>query len=218
MWGHPSKPELWAYAEGLVDGRGISSATARHVSGCAFCRREVESFRKSIELASAAPGLNPPDEFVSQILVAARHERKAKGRMRPRSLWIAAKSLGLAASVTFIAAAYFQSVLDAPAPGFGAATVSPARQSETALSVEDWREAAGQIRTLAAAVGARMKYAEDAGALQQARRVLALDAELMAAQAAAERNPGGQRPQLVINSNLRRQTSALKALYVGQTL
>lgn len=218
MWGHPSRPELWAYAEGLVDGRGISSATARHVSGCALCRREVESFRRSIKLASSVPGLNPRDEFVTQILAAARNERKARRRMRPRALWLAAKCVGYAAAVAIIAAVYFQRVLDEVPEQWGGFSITPVAQNEAAMTVEDWRKTAGEIRTLAAAVGSRMKYADDARALQQARRVLALDAELMAAQAAAERNPGGQRAQFVIQSNLQRQASALKALYAGQTL
>ena len=46
MLGHPSKPELLAYAEGLVDGRGISAATARHITSCPVCQIIIPTLEK----------------------------------------------------------------------------------------------------------------------------------------------------------------------------
>ena len=52
MLGHPSKPELLAYAEGLVDGRGISAATARHITSCPVC---ASRWRITLDEMSPAP-------------------------------------------------------------------------------------------------------------------------------------------------------------------
>ena len=72
MLGHPSKPELLAYAEGLVDGRGISTTTARHIKTCPVCSREAAEIRASIEFTASARQLDPAEDSISRILIAAR--------------------------------------------------------------------------------------------------------------------------------------------------
>jgi hypothetical protein len=70
-----------------------------------------------------------------------------------------------------------------------------------------------EIHTLAAAVGSRPSVPRNLREWQQTRAVLALDADLAAARAALQRNPGCERASRVVNSNIQRQAQALKTLY-----
>ena len=106
MLGHPSKPELLAYAEGLVDRRSISAATARHMSSCPVCTREVAAIRSSIEFAASANTLNPSEDSVSRILIAARSERKATRRARGGTPALVFKGLAYAAGVAMSAVGF----------------------------------------------------------------------------------------------------------------
>lgn len=218
MLGHPSKPELLAYAEGLVDGRGISAATARHISTCPVCAREVAAIRASIEFAASANTLDPSEDSVSRILIAARTERKTSRRARGGTRTLIVKGVAFAAGVALVSAVVFKTGLG-HAGGvntYRATTVG--RTVATNGSADELRRAAAQIETLTAAVGSREDTRPSYRVWQQVREVLALDAELTAARSALKLNPASERANRIIYSNLKRQANALKSLYMERSL
>ena len=218
MLGHPSKPELLAYAEGLVDGRGISTATARHITGCPVCAREVAAIRGSIEFTASAKQLDPAEDSISRILVAARCERKATRRAKGGTPTLILKGLAYAAGVIIVSAVVFQASLHRTAANGATRAETAARTLASNVSAEEMRQAASQIQTLTAAVGSRPDAPHGDRVIQQAREVLALDAELAAARAALRSNPASERASQVVSSNLKRQAKALKTLYVERNL
>ncbi len=214
MLGHPSKLELLAYAEGLVDGHGISTATARHVAKCTVCAKEVAGIRTSMEFAASADALSPTDDLTSQILVAARSERRVQRRARGRTPLIMLKGLAYAAGIVLFSTFYFSHALGgAPAATHETQVAVRQRTVATGPSPEEIRKATSEIHTLAAAVGSRTRAPRNLREWQQTRAVLALDEDLAAARAALQRNPGCELANRIVNSNIQRQAQALKTLY-----
>lgn len=214
LLGHPSKLELLAYAEGLVDGHGISTATARHVATCKDCAKEVADIRSSIEFTASADELSPSDDLTSQILVAARTERHVQRRARGKTPLIMLKGFAYAAGIVALSTFYFSYALGgAPASSPEMRVSAAPRTVSTGPSPEEIRKATTEIHTLAAAVGSRPSAPRNLREWQQTRAVLALDADLAAARAALQRNPGCERANRIINSNIQRQAQALKTLY-----
>ena len=218
MLGHPSKPELLAYAEGLVDGRGISAATARHMASCPVCTREVAAIRGSIEFAASANTLDLSEDSVSRILMAARTERKATRRARGGTPALIFKGFLYAAGVAIVSAVVFQSGLGGSGVNGLSKAASASRTISSNASAEELRRATAHIETFTAAVGSRTGARPSYRVWQQAREVLALDAELTAARAALRLNPASSRANQIINSNLKRQATALKSLYLERSL
>jgi len=217
MLGHPSRPELLAYAEGLVDGRGISAATARHITACPVCAKEVAAIRSSIEFAASAHTLDPAEDSVSRILIAARTERRATRRARGGTPALLFKGIAYAAGVALVSAVVFKAGLTASgANGFSRATAS--RTVASSVSADELRRASAQIETFAAAVGSRTDGRPSYRQWHQAREVLAIDAALTAARTELQTNPSSERANHVITSNLKRQATALKSLYVERSL
>ncbi len=214
MLGHPSKLELLAYAEGLVDGHGISSSTARHASTCKDCAEEVAAIRASIEFTASANDLDPTEELTSQILVAARTERRVQHRARGRTVLIMLKGLAYAAGIVAFSTVYFAFALgETPVTTHDMRASAPSRTVAAGPSPEEIRRATAEIQTLAAAVGSHSRSPRNLREWQQTRAVLALDADLSAARAALQRNPGCERASRVISANIPRQAQALKTLY-----
>lgn len=219
MLGHPSKPELLAYAEGLVDGRGISAATARHITSCPVCAREVAAIRGSIEFTASANTLDPAEDSISRILIAARSERKATRRARGGAPALVLKGVAYAAGVAIVSAVVFKAGLNMSGANGFSRTASAARTISTPGSADDLRRATAQIETLAAAVGSRTNETTPSyRARHQAREVLAIDAALTAARNELESNPNSERANRIITSNTKRQAAALKSLYMERSL
>ena len=220
MLRHPSKPELLAYAEGLIAGQGISTATARHIAACPVCAREVAAIRNSFEFTQAAGNLDPSDDLTRTILIAARRERQAPKRMHGRTWFMTFKGLAYVASIALVSAVYFQFALGdrSTQPGPAMQAVAQDRPMAALPSPEELRKATEEIRALAAAVGVRPGAPDSVREWRQTRTVLALNADLSAARAALDRNPGCERASLLITTNLRRQALALKSLYVERCL
>ncbi len=218
MLGHPSKPELLAYAEGLVDGRGISATTARHITTCPVCSREIAEIRASIEFTASAHDLDPAEDSISQILIAARSERKATRRARGGAPMLVLKGLSYVAGVAIVSAIVFKAGLGSSHAAGISLSAGAVRATSASVSAEELRKATAQIETLTAAVGARPDAPQTYRVWQQAREVLALDAEMAAARAALQQNPSSERASKVMNSNLKRQANALKSLYVERSL
>ncbi|MCC6142881.1 MAG: hypothetical protein IT368_03635 [Candidatus Hydrogenedentes bacterium] len=223
---HPTKRELLAFAENLVDRRSpVSAPLAAHVNACPACAQEVRAMRASLEFIAEAPGLEPSRDLTNQILMNARQLRQAPERSsRPRGRWVvsAVKAMSCAAALILVALVSFAMALqDEPQDRINvtaspeSATVQPQGPSPEAL-----RKATAEIETLSAAIRKEGAEEKPATVLEQQKRraVDVMDSDIAAARAALERNPGCTRASHIYNTNVPRQAETLRSLYVEQTL
>jgi hypothetical protein len=220
MLKHPSRPELLAHAEHLVSGQAIAHGVARHLTQCDQCRREVDAIRRSLELVEDAPDLDAHDDLSQQILLAARNERQMMHTVRRRQpVAQLAKGLAFAAGFVVVCMFSFQSALDPLNAAAEANIPAPvvAQAVDADLSPETIRQTETEVRRLADAVETR-GLPRDPQAWQQARAVAMLEADLRAAEAALQRNPGHERATRLMQVSLERQTEAWKSLYLAQQL
>jgi hypothetical protein len=218
---HPGKRELLAYAENLVDRRGpISAKIGGHVAGCRECANKVEAMRASLEFAKEAPPLEPSGDFTARLLLAAQNERRMVQRQRAgRSVvFTVVKGVGYAAAIVLVSAVCFGAALgNGPHPAVHqtvAATIAP----DPGLTPEAVQRTAAEIETLASAIGPPSKKSSSQWEMEHRRAVHALNADIEAARAALDRNPGCQRASLLVDKNLQRQAQTLRALYAERGL
>jgi hypothetical protein len=219
---HPSRFDLLAYAESLVDGHTLSAQTAKHLSGCASCKAEVEAIRQSLAFANHSKPLEPSDAFTRGILQAARTERHTLQQRRAlRSVAGVLKGAACAAGIVIVAAVSFGAALTSESWRDAGTRRTPAavmvRTTDNSPSPELLRTATARIDTLAAAVSAP-SATPSLWEIEQRRAASALSADLAAAKAALERNPGCARASRVVNNNLERLPRTLKALYLERSL
>ncbi|GMW01176.1 MAG: hypothetical protein AMXMBFR84_23130 [Candidatus Hydrogenedentota bacterium] len=220
MMRHPSKADLLAHAEGLVDGGAISAEVARHVAKCPACAQELQGLKESFAFLDSARELEPTLELTNSILSAARSERQTLQSRRSlgRTIWGLAKTTACAAAIVTVCAVSFQSALaDRPDDQ---ESVAPAMTSAVPASVsaDEVKKSNAEVQTLAAAVSARNPRPQSVQELRHARLVLALEADMQTAREALQRNPGCERADLVLSTNIKRQAQALKNLYLDRTL
>ena len=222
--GHPPRHELVAYAENLVDRRAaVSAAMAAHLAACPRCAAEVRAIRASLELAAAAPEQEPPDALARQILTVARQARQsapAQGQ-NPlvRLLAGSLRGAAYAATLAVLAALVFQAALSSAAGTDTAAAPGTPRMAQGGATAPEslWRKA-GEVARLSAAV-TRQEAPPRSPREWEKRRVLdGMNADLSAALAALERNPGCTRANALVQSRLHRQAEGLRALFIERTL
>ncbi len=216
---HPTRQQLVIYAESMVDRRAaVSAVMAAHLASCPACAAEVRSIRASLEFAARADALEPSNDLTAQILMKARHAREAHAP-RPRSaFWLACRGAVFATGMAAVAAVVF---------GVALGTPEPTPQVETALhqvsevipSPEVIRKAAAEVKALAPAVRtAATTKPRSPREQEHLRAVNAMDADIAAAQAALQRNPGCIRASRIVNANIQRQAETLRHLYLERTL
>ena len=218
---HPSGQELLAYAENLVDGGApISAKTAKHITACPPCTAEVEAMRASLEYAASSRDIEPSSEFTAQLLLAAQKERGALGRHPARRAAVAAvKGLACAAGIVLVTALCFSVALNSATVAAESLAAAPGvRNVDTGPSPEAIRKATAEIQTLMAAVSTPSRRPQSPWEIAQRRTVSALGADIEAARAALERNPGCVRASRMVGANLERLPETLKALYVERSL
>lgn len=216
---HPSRIELLTYAEALADGAAIPAHIARHMASCPECSHEAKSIRNGLMFVSGAPALEPTAASTTQILSMARRERRASRRTQGvgRALAGVAKGLACAAALVVLSVASFRSALGHQTPREDLAPAAAVARAEQP-SPEEVQRANADIERLAAAVNTPDASPRSLEEWQYRRRVVALDADLTAARAALESNPGCERARRVVNTNLKQQAEALRALYVTRSL
>ncbi|MCP4641971.1 MAG: hypothetical protein GY851_16130 [bacterium] len=218
---HPSRQDLMAHAEALEGGHRISAEMARHLSHCATCTADVEGMRQSLQFVASAPALEPRSQLTNQILAAARSERRAERRAhsRVKNVVVVAKGLAFAAGLVIVSTMSFRTALGdssrAGANVFEAVAVDNVGDS---ASQDALLKAASEVRTFAAAVGAREFKPSSVEEWCYARTVLAVNADLTAVRAALQLNPDSERANQLMSANLHRQAQALKTLYVERSL
>jgi len=219
MLGHPSKYELFEYAEGLVGGPTVVAAkTAAHVAQCRACAAEAEAICRSLAFMAEAADLEASITSNIDIMLAARRERRALERRRTcrHSVVALGKGLACAAGLALIMTVTVGAVLqEGPKNTWMRADASP---PAAVLSPEAIRRATAEIRTLAAAVQPGGRKPQTAWEQQGWRVVQALNDDIAEARAALERNPGCARAAALIHGNLARQAETLRRLYADREL
>jgi hypothetical protein len=220
MQRHPVKHELLSYAECLDLGRPIPAELGGHVARCQTCAAEVNAMRATLRVAAAAAALEPSRDFTARVLMAAKQERAItrRNRSRMRSALAVAKIAGYAATLLFVSGVWFLAASDsstaAPAATLPAA---PAVASAPAPSPEEIRAAAARAETFAAAaMDAMNERPANLWELQHRRMAVALNADLMEALSAWERNPGNERAGQLVTTTLKRQANIWEKLYLGE--
>ncbi len=232
---HPTRQDLFAHAENLVDGRApISAHLAGHLAACPRCKAEFEGIRRSLDFSAAAPALAPSTDLAAQILMQAKKERKRQQKYARRysTVRVALRGFAYAAMLALIVGVMFNMTLNEPRPaanGSQSASQTTANTPRPSYEVitfsantdtpESLRQAAEQLRTLLDAV----EYAPPgstptAQELEQLRAVRQLSTEMEAALEALERNPGSTRAKTLVEGNLEQQSALLRRLYVERTL
>ena len=221
---HPRKNELMTYAESLAGkGGALSVKIGGHVAACKSCQAEVEGMRTSLEFIHSAPELEPTPEFTRQVLLAAQNERRLLQQRRGRqALASIAKGLSYAAGILVVGAACFGAALSDgstdDATVHAAVRQTQTTPADTGISPEVLRQAAAEVQTLVAALSFQPKTPSSPWEIEYRRAAQALGADIEAARAALERNPGCARASQMIGSHLQRQAQTLKALYVERSL
>ncbi len=221
MGHHPGKHELLAYAENLVDRRApISAKIGGHITSCRSCTAEVEAIRASLEYVREAPALEPSAEFTSQVLMAAHNERRATQlhRTRRSPLRVIFKGMAYAAGILVVSAVCFSAALSNGQMDRDVQAAAVQRATDAIPSPEAVRRATEEIQALASAVNSPSKNPPSLQELERRRTVSALSADIEAARAALERNPGCLRAYRLMDTNLQRQAQTLKALYIERSL
>lgn len=218
---HPARNELIVYAESLVARRPISAKTGAHVKDCPVCMAEVNAMRESLGFVFSAPALEPSSNLTQQILLAARKERQVlqqSRRRHPVLKMLVRATLQTAALAVIGAMCYFAALGSVPASCERAAVPATAA-ALPALSQDTLLKAAAEIQILLSAVNIHSsKTPPSFQELEHRRTVRALTADIEAARAALERNPGCDRATQIIDLNLQRQARTLKALYAERSL
>ncbi len=219
MKAHPTKHELMAYAESLVDSQvAVDARLAGHITSCGACAAEVDAIRGTLRVSTLHLELEPTQEFTMRLLNAARHERRApapRPRAAVRAMMALAKGAAVAASLAVVASIAFEAALGQPqAEGAmsGAVVPTPVASAAEANEGVDAGQMVRRIQTFAAAVSADQRVLGD-WEREQWRSVVDLDTELLAAAEALEQNPGCARASHVVQANLQRKVDRLKSLY-----
>jgi len=217
---HPSQPELMNYAESVVRGLPISVEIAKHVALCLACRDEVAGKRASLEFTYKASELEPSSEMAAQLLLAVQKERKALEALRTShriSLVRVSQGVSFAAMLAIVAGGWFALV-----SGSGATSLN---RSNTGLKDLGLAEPSAEILTqareiehFAQAVLNRAEGAESVREYTLRRTANEMQADLVQAANALERNPGSARANQIMNASLRSQALTLKQLYVERSL
>ncbi len=215
---HPSKRELLSYAESLVDtGSTISAAIVSHVAECSSCLAEVNAMRASFEFCMEAAPLEPSTELTAGILLAARQARQEvrsrsfAQRVRPYIPMRAIRTAAYAAGALLVGAVGLMAATYTSNPPVQVTTVN-LPVSETSPDV--LRKTSAEIEMLAEAVGTPSKTPPSLTEREHRRSVSAVSADIEAARAALERNPGCARASRIMDKSLQRKAQALKAVYV----
>lgn len=219
---HPAKRELLIYAEGLIDGN-VPAAIARHVTKCSACRGEVQSIRHSLELVDNAHALKPSNELSHRIMTGARAARPRRTRFQ-RSAYRAfavAKGAAFVAGLVVVCAVWFTvAIMGTPAGGIGHAAAQSPNAAETGVRIaaDELHRATDEIETLAGAVISRDQRPGSRREWHYARRLINVNAQLSAAQAALERNPSSPRAIQLVDNGLRHQRDTLMTLIRERSL
>jgi len=226
---HPSAHELVLYAEQWVDRDGpLAAMIAAHLHVCPACAREFAAIRQTLALTARAREAEPSRQLTAKILESARRATPAQPPRRPLVLF--GKGLATIAALVLTAAGVFYAALPAPThptpslltPSQFASGNAQRRMLET-KPVMGWQNMAREATLLASAIteappSSEVDSASDPAARLRHRTASELSAEVQAAVAALERNPGCVRASHIVTVNLPAHVETLRALYLEPSL
>lgn len=216
---HPTRYQLVAYTETMVDRNApVSAVLAAHVAACPMCAAEVKSIRASLECAARAALLEPSSDLTAQILLKAKSEREeTRVRRRPSSFGVAFRMIAFTSALAAVAVMVFGAAIGQPISMKPLETAL--QQVSTVMpSADVIQKAAAEVKALGAAMRTATSKPQSLQELEQRRTVSAMDADIAAAQAALQRNPGCVRATHIVNANIQRQAETLRHLYIERTL
>lgn len=213
---HPTRQQLFDYAESLLDRGGpVSVDLAGHVSRCARCTREVARIRKSLDFTAAAGDLEPRGKLTRQILMAARQEQQARrpGLFERNRLLRVLASAAAAVCAVLAGILVFSIAFPAepgprePMPTAGSTAVAaapvPAPSATHAADIDALRKALEIARAGRTPAGQLL--------LERAARARA---DAAAAREALHANPGHTGAQELLAAAEARELDALRRLYL----
>ncbi len=219
--GHPTRRQLVAFAESMVDGgRPVSAALASHVTQCKQCAHEAHAIRASLEFTASAPDLKASNKLTGEILLNAKRERVVQKRSGWAQAWRMCQGVFYTTALAAMAVLTFRVALAESAPDAldTGAVVAQHAAKDTGPTPEDLRKQANEIRTLAKAMRPKAGRQPTFQERRRLRAVSAIDADITAALTALQRNPGCTRATHIVHANLERQAEALRELYVERAL
>jgi len=217
---HPPRRELVAYAEALVDRKtAISAAIGAHVAACPDCAAEVKAIRESFEFTASLPDLEPSENLTKRILEDARVKRDAiqREKVAQSPLVLLIRGAAYAATAAAVAGLSFSAFMAQPTADRN--RKSPTTQSRmepiaAAATQEALRKAADQVVALSATVRYAAETPQGPREREHRRTAAATAADLAAARAALERNPGNLRATDLLHAALQQQAQTLRQLYL----
>jgi hypothetical protein len=234
LW-HPRRRRLMVHAESLHgSAQPVSAALAAHVAACSSCRKEVNAMRGSLKTIASAASLEPSSEMTAQLLLRAKEARSQKQRFwRERSLTVRRRprwrtaAAGVAALLLFagiVGGAGYQSALvqdnvqtaekeSAAKESAAKETAAPEPMATASTAFLDAQTVV--VRQLSAALNHGQGLTATPREWAKKRVVRAMDADVSAAMAALQRNPGCARAVQMARSGLEQQTTALRELYTA---
>lgn len=214
---HPARHALFAHAASLDSRAPVSAPVARHVAGCPRCAAEVAAIRATLAVAAAAKPLEPDPDLTARILLEARKARAAAPARRGRATaLVIARGAAYATAAFAVTLLIFGAALGNPAIEAEARNDAPVAQAaaDAGPSPESMRKAADTVKTLSQAVRLAGDAPQSREEREKLRAVDAMDADIVAAREALERNPGCVRASHIVHANLQRQAKTLRDLYV----
>jgi len=219
--GHPSKHQLVAFAETLVDKRApVSALLAAHVTGCPVCAHEVKQIRASFELAALAQLPEPSCELTQQILLRARNERQQSGLQTDSGNYFGYITQVAACLIAAFALAYFSftTALNDFSPERKPVLQVSSPENKPIPANSILKKETATLQALASAMALRNVPPTSPYEQDRHRFINALDADLSAARTALERNPGCVRANQVMLTSVKRQLEGLRSLYLDHKL
>ena len=220
--GHPTKRQLFEFAESLVDRHvPVSALMATHVSNCPLCAGEVKKIRASFELAALARVPAPSSELTQHIIMRARAEQQTALASETRQRPLVPRVLQMAASlIATLALAYFSfgAVIRDAATNDTFSAATTLADHEESFHYNTIEKETATVQALSTAVSLQHNRHSSPRDLEHRRFLDTLDDDMSAARAALERNPGCQRANEVMFTSVKRQLQGLRSLYLDHKL
>ena len=224
---HPTKAELFEYAESLVAKHvAFDSKVARHLRSCPSCGAEIASIRNSLEVICDVDELVPWRDSVAAVLLAARPGSRRRG-LAFLFLSVAPKSslgrgVALAAGLlVMMSTILHSSQANAPLPesttSFSMNTM-PEELRAAGFSLDAVMRTTVEEELLGAALASPAWSPHSPWEQAQRRALNALEDDIDEALEALKNNPALARAGAVVNSNRERKKETLKVLYANRNL
>ena len=220
----PNQGQMLDYVESLVDRKPVPSSIAGAVSASEDTASEARAMRDTLEFLSNTPDIEPSGDLTRRILLEARDARRPERQAAFRRASALQAILGgtvYVGAMSFVCLVVFSAAVYSPPEPEGSRGVetSAVLEADAGFSAESLQDTADEVRVLSAVVGREPSSASASpDSWRHMRAISAMDADIIAALEALERNPGCDRATKVVYSSLQRQADSLREVYVERKL